>query len=54
MSSMVHTRIVIRADWPRVPGEPTAAALKKDIALLVAEHGLLRAAMAVFPPAPIP
>jgi len=37
------------SDWPAVPSEPTARALKADIALLVAEHRALRAAIERFP-----
>ena len=34
------------SDWPRIPDEPTQAALTRDVALLVAEHARLRGAVA--------
>ena len=37
------------SDWPRVPDDPTAKALKADLELLTEEHDRLRAGVAKFP-----
>lgn len=40
-----------RSNWPRLPRVPTQAAWEADVALLVEQHALLRAAVARFPAA---
>ena len=39
------------SNWPRVPAEPTLAALRRDVAMLQREHDLLRDAIRRLRPA---